>query len=496
MINVGIVGLGRIADVHFPGYENHKDARIYAVCDTNEDLARARKNEIKADKHYTNFDDMLSDANIDAIEILTPTMLHEEMVIKAAQAGKHIAVQKPMANDLKSADRMIAAAAKNSKIFKVSDNYVFYPPIVLAKKMIENGDIGDPTNIRMKLISGGSGGWDVPATSWEWRLKEARQGRGMQTFDHGHHLWATAWYLLGEMEMVSAWIDYADGVVDSPATIMWKYKNAVKYGMCEYQHAPGLTIPSKYYANDEWFEIGGTKGIIIINHCTGLLRPEHDLTLYRDGKWSHIDLKNSDWGDGFIGSTRNFIDAILGNEPALLSAGEGRETLKFALAIRKSSTLHRVVYLDEMDALIPSLYARYAKIKKAGKIPGAQGLLDRIGLSGSTEKYASQAEKLTEELPGRFNAKLAAGWKIKVGLDLSTAGGQNIQYYLTVDNNQISLVKGPFPDSADLVIATSAGTWAAILLKKKKLEMAFLQGKLQLKGRAEDGLKLKSLLNI
>ncbi len=472
MINVGIVGLGRIADVHFPGYENHKDARIYAVCDTNEDLARARKNEIKADKHYTNFDDMLSDANIHAIEILTPTMLHEEMVIRAAQAGKHIAVQKPMANDLKSADRMIAAAAKYSKIFKVSDNYVFYPPIVLAKKMIENGDIGDITNIRMKLISGGSGGWDVPATSWEWRLKEARQGRGLQTFDHGHHLWATAWYLLGDMEMVSAWIDYADGVVDSPATIMWKYKNAVKYGMCEYHHAPGLTIHSKYYATD------------------------HDLTIYREGKWSHIDMKNSDWGDGFIGSTRNFIDAIMGNEPALLSADEGRETLKFALAIRKSSKLHRVVYLDEMDALIPSLYARYAKIKKAGKIPGAQGLLDRIGLFGSTEKYASQAEKLTEELPARFNAELAAGWTIKVGLDLSTSGGKNIQYYLTVDNDKINLIKGPFPDSADLIIAASAGTWAAIILKKKKLEMAFLQGKLQLKGRAEDGLKLKSLLNI
>lgn len=83
--------------------------------------------------------------------------LHEP-VVAAAQAGKHIALQKPMTVDLKSADRMLTATAQSGKIFKVTDNYAFYPPIRLAKKIIDNGEIGSPISIRIKFIGGGGGG--------------------------------------------------------------------------------------------------------------------------------------------------------------------------------------------------------------------------------------------------------------------------------------------------------------------------------------------------
>ncbi len=136
---------------------------------------------------YADYRDLLADPRVDAVEILTPQLLHEEMVLEAARAGKHIALQKPMTIDLPSADRMIAASVKSGKILRISDNYLFYPPIVLAKKMIDAGEIGDPNNMRIKLISGGSGGWAIPPAAWEWRLKESMVGRPIQTFDHGHH---------------------------------------------------------------------------------------------------------------------------------------------------------------------------------------------------------------------------------------------------------------------------------------------------------------------
>lgn len=240
-LNIGIIGCGRISDLHYPGYVDHPQARIYAVCDSRADVAQARQKEWQVTKAYTDYREMLRDDNLDAVEILTPQTLHEPMVLDAVRAGRHVALQKPMTIDLKSADRMLTAAEQAAVLFRVTDNYLFYPPIVAAKKMIDQGDIGTPANLRMKLISGGSGGWDVPPESWQWRLAEKEAGRGMQTFDHGHHLWATAWFLLGGIERVTAWIDSIDGIIDSPAVIMWKYKDGVKYGQCEYAHAAAMT---------------------------------------------------------------------------------------------------------------------------------------------------------------------------------------------------------------------------------------------------------------
>jgi len=166
-INVGIIGCGRISDLHHPGYRDNPEAQIYAVCDSHPDFVERRKNEWKTNKAYTDYKEMLRDPELHAVEILTPQLSHEEMVIAAAEAGKHIALQKPMAVSLDSADRMIEAADKAGVILRVSDNYLFYPPIVLARKMINQGEIGTPTNLRIKMISGGSGGWAVPASSWE-----------------------------------------------------------------------------------------------------------------------------------------------------------------------------------------------------------------------------------------------------------------------------------------------------------------------------------------
>jgi predicted dehydrogenase len=262
-------------------------------------------------------------------------------MVDAARAGKHVAVQKPMTNDLASADRMLEAAEGAGIVFKVTDNYLFYPPIVLAKEMIDNGDIGTPTNLRMKLISSGSGGWEVPDSAWEWRVHEAVQGRGFQTFDHGHHLWATAWFLLGDIERVVSWIDSADGVVDSPAVIMWKYEGAAKYGMCEYCYSSDLHIPSKYYANDEWIEITGSRGMIVIHRCTGQILDGPAVSVFDSKGWRRYEDIDSDWGAGFIGATGNFIGAIRGKEDPLLSGPQGKEILKISLAIQESSTLRK-----------------------------------------------------------------------------------------------------------------------------------------------------------
>lgn len=356
-INVGLIGLGRIADLHALGYRDNPYARIYGVCTRREETGRAKQAEWGAAKYYKDYRDMLADPRVDAVEILTPQKLHEPMVIEAAAAGKHIMVQKPMTIDLPSADRMLAAVKDSDRVYKVIENYVYYPPLRRAKEMIDNGDIGDPINLRIKFISGSSGGWEIDPRTWEWRLEENVEGRGMQTFDHGHHMWCIAWYLLGEIDRVSAWIDSADGIVDCPANIIWKYKDGIRYGSCDYTHCWDMHMPSDYYANDEWFEVTGSKGVILVNRATGKLKTGPALSRFDGTKWNHYDDMDSDWAAGFKNATHNFIGAMRGREEPFLTGDQARGILRIALAIIRSSSERREVFVDELDDADPEAYA-------------------------------------------------------------------------------------------------------------------------------------------
>lgn len=496
-LNIGIIGCGRISDLHYPGYKNHPRARIYAVCDPVEQRTREKLKEWGAEKYYSDYRELLADKTLDAVEILTPHHLHKEMVVEAARAGLHIALQKPMTIDLKNADRMLEAVKASNKVFKVTDNYVFYPPIAKAKSLIEAGEIGTPLNLRIKLLSGGKGGWDVPPEAWAWRMQEMEAGRGMQTFDHGHHLWATAWFLMGEVERVVSWIDSVDGVIDSPAAIMWKYKNGPQYGMCEYAHASDMNIPSKYYANDEWMEITGSKGIILINRCTGQVLPSPVLSIFKGEKWEHITDIESDWSEGFRLAAHNFISAVDGNEDPLLTGDQAREILKMSLAISRSSQLRREVYTDEMDKSRPHFYSWNRRRREKKARLNKKSLLSRLWPGSKDDKYAPQAEELTDSIIGRFNPEAAAGWNAAIGLKItSETEAQNLVYSLIVRDGKATLEKDSLPDNADLVLRVPAGTWAAVLLGKKRIETAFLQGKLKIEGKAEQGLKLREVFGI
>jgi predicted dehydrogenase/putative sterol carrier protein len=499
-INVGIIGLGRIADVHAPGYENNKEAQIYAVCDIQEEAALKRKKEWNAVKHYTDYKELLNDPEIDAVEILTPHDLHESMVIDAALAGKHIAIQKPMSVSLESADRMIDAVKDAGVIYRVTDNYAFYPPIVFAKKIIDEGKIGNPLNIRIKFIGGGSGGWKIPSAAWEWRLKEsnAHNGmRGLDTFDHGHHLWTTVWFLMGEVESVFSLIDFYDGIIDSPSLVMWKHKDDFKYGSCEFTHAPDLTIPSDYYANDEWMEITGTKGIIFINRCTGRIHEGPAVSLFTSSGWEYFNDIKSDWGEGFVRATSNFIASIQGNEAPMLTGENAREILKFSLAIQKSAKERREVYLDELDSSFPYLLYKTRIRKEKKEKSGKKGFLERIGFGNNSAKYASQAKELTEEFIKKFNPNAVEDWSSTIGIYIKEeAGTAEIKYTLTIHDGKLKVESDILPDNPVLQIEMSAGMWAAILLGKKKIEIAFLQGKVKLIGKAEEALKLRSAFDL
>lgn len=350
MINVGMIGLGRIADLHQAAYARLDGVRLAAVCDVNETLLRERQQAWGVEKAYADYHDLLADPDIDAVEIITPQTVHEPFVVDAARAGKHIAVQKPMTVTLAGADRMIDATRQAGIVYKVTDNYLTYPPIALAKQLIEEGVIGDPISIRLKFVGGKwAGGWEVPPETWAWRREEVARGRGIQTFDHGHHMWATAWLLMGDFERVACWIDWTEEFIDCPAVLMWKHTQPKRYGVCDYTQAIDLPIPTRYYSCDEWFEVTGSRGILLVRRCTGNIQDGPAVSVFTADGWSHHDVP-SDWAEGFCGALRNFVNAIQGTEQPLLTGEQAREILRFAFALRRSSDERREILLSEITS--------------------------------------------------------------------------------------------------------------------------------------------------
>src|SRR5690242_15709000 len=147
-VRMGIIGVGNIATLNVPGYLEHEQCEVVALCDPRPDVLERRQREWNVPRVYAEVDDLLADGDVDAVEILSPTPLHAQHTIAAIAAGKHVSVQKPIANTVADARRMVEAAHASGTTLRVTEHCCHYPPLVKAKQLIRSGAIGDPTVIR------------------------------------------------------------------------------------------------------------------------------------------------------------------------------------------------------------------------------------------------------------------------------------------------------------------------------------------------------------
>lgn len=178
-IRVGFVGAGRISDLHAIEYLQNPRAEIAAVCDAEAGIAQrqAQRWSVPGRRVFTDYADLLACEEVNLVEILLPHHLHHPATLAAVAAGKHVSVQKPMALDLAQADEMIAAARRAGVVLRVFENFLFYPPVMKAKALIDAGAIGDPLTIRIKSNFGVSRtAWTIPPAAQAWRLDPAKNG--------------------------------------------------------------------------------------------------------------------------------------------------------------------------------------------------------------------------------------------------------------------------------------------------------------------------------
>ena len=141
-IVVGIIGSGNIGVVHGRIYNDLNNVRLKAIADINPEALQAAAKELGAADTYTDYRKMLADPEIDAVSIVTPDFMHREFVVAAAQAGKHILVEKPLATTLSDAKAMAQVVKKNNVKLMVNYNARWKSSYWGVKKAIAEGKIG------------------------------------------------------------------------------------------------------------------------------------------------------------------------------------------------------------------------------------------------------------------------------------------------------------------------------------------------------------------
>ena len=186
-LKVGLVGTGGISNRHLDAYLRYPDrVRLTAVCDIVRPLAEAYAKKTGVEAVYTDYDEMLRDADIDAVDICTGHRHHAPQAIAAAEAGKHALTEKAMAQNLDECREMIRAADKAGVTLMVAQHLRYSPEARAAKRLIEEGRLGEIQAARTHLIMSG------PRKSW---MNDANEGGGVLALNSIHHLDLLRYYV-------------------------------------------------------------------------------------------------------------------------------------------------------------------------------------------------------------------------------------------------------------------------------------------------------------
>ena len=347
-IRLGVIGAGNIAVMNVAGYLEHDRCDVVAVCDTDKEVAQAAAASWGASRVFTAVEDLLDDPEIDAVEILTPTHLHHAHVLAAVAAGKHVSCQKPLSNTVEESREMGAAAEAAGVTLRVSECFYHYPPLERAKKLIADGAIGHPTNVRIRTVVGQTDSAfqaGLRAEGYVWRLNDLSPGGHL--FDDMVHKYAMAlWLFDQDIVSVQAVVRRRD-LFFEPCAAIFEYEDPSLLGSMEVSYAPKMWMRSAYYGADEFIEVQGDEGFLWVTRCTGEMLDLAPVMVYRGdpGQYAMTGYNDmdADWGAGFKRSSAHFIDSLLAGTPADMTAEQAAKVLQLCFAVYEAGNTHRPV---------------------------------------------------------------------------------------------------------------------------------------------------------
>lgn len=335
-VRFGLAGCGRISGFHLDALAQHADAAVTAVCDPIEERARAAAERAGGVPWFTDYRKMLAAGGFDAVALCTPSGMHPEQGVLAAQAGFHVVTEKPMGIALEPVDRLIRACDEHGvRLFTVLQNRL-NPTIALLKQAVDKGRFGRINFAQVNVF------WTRPQEYYE-----QAPWRGTWEFDGGafmnqasHYVDLLQW-LVGDVEEVEAITGTLERRIETEDTgaAVLRFRN----GAIGSINVTMLVYPKNL---EGAVTILGSRGTVRIGGVA-LNRVEHwDFDRYEDDDRAVTEAgyqPASLYGHGHGGYYRNVIDVLQGRAQPRIDGRAGRKSLELILAIYRSARERRRV---------------------------------------------------------------------------------------------------------------------------------------------------------
>jgi myo-inositol 2-dehydrogenase/D-chiro-inositol 1-dehydrogenase/scyllo-inositol 2-dehydrogenase (NAD+) len=261
-IGICIIGGGRAGRIHGRNFAAGRvpGARLVAVVEPAAEARQAACRELAIERAHGDYREALDDSEVDAVVVATPTQYHREIVVAAADAGKHVLCEKPMAMNAEECDEMIAAAGRANVKLQIGFMRRFDTSFVAAKERIDAGCIGKVVSVK-SLTHG-------PTTPKPW-MYDIRKSNGPLAEVNSHDIDTLRWYTGSEFEEVYAiggnyrspdareqYPDFYDNVI-----LNARFRNGMQGSI---SGAQGVQ-----YGYDSRCEILGERGLISVGSLAG-----------------------------------------------------------------------------------------------------------------------------------------------------------------------------------------------------------------------------------
>lgn len=327
-IGFGIIGCGAISHMHAGAVREIEKAELIACTDVNEKSLNSFSEQYGITP-YDDYKKMLADDRVDAVCICTPSGLHKKFCIDAADAGKHIVVEKPMALTTEDCDEIIEACEKNCVKLEVISQNRFKEAFRFVKSLVEEGKLGKvvSADIYMKYYRSPE---YYGASNWKGTWAMDGGGALMNQGIHGVDILL---YIMGDVKSVFGYARTLarDIEVEDTASAVVEFKNGA-LGVIQ-----GTTSVTPGYPRK--MEINGTKGSVTLVEgditawdIEGIEKPEFEETMGH----SHNDPMAFKI-EGHVLQITDLIESMEGDKEPYVTHREGRRPVELITAIYESS---------------------------------------------------------------------------------------------------------------------------------------------------------------